>query len=119
MTEKVLVIGAGMAGLCTALSLAPSGREIVLLEKDAPPPEGGIDPAFFDWNRRGVGQLRHSHAFLARLRSIIKHHHPALLEQLLAAGCREITFADMLPDALRAGYVAQDGDSEMSVLTSR
>jgi 2-polyprenyl-6-methoxyphenol hydroxylase-like FAD-dependent oxidoreductase len=124
MTEKVLVIGAGMAGLCCALTLAsPSresgDREIVILEKDAPPPEGGTDQAFFDWNRRGVGQLRHSHAFLARLRTIIKRRHPELLARLLEAGCREISFADMLPDGLKADYVAEEGDSEMAVLTSR
>ena len=119
MTEKVLVIGAGMAGLCCALTLASKDREITILEKDAPPPEGGADEAFFDWNRRGVGQLRHSHAFLARLRTIIKRRHPQLLAQLLEAGCREISFADMLPDGLKADYVAEDGDSEMAVLTSR
>jgi 2-polyprenyl-6-methoxyphenol hydroxylase-like FAD-dependent oxidoreductase len=119
VNEKVLVIGAGMAGLCTALMLSASGREIVILEKDAPPPDESADQAFFDWNRRGVGQLRHSHAFLARLRTIIKHRHPALLDELLAAGCREIGFADMLPDALRDDYVAEEGDDEMVVLTSR
>src|SRR5476649_2662733 len=96
MVERVVVIGAGMAGLCTALSLAPTGRELHLLERDEAPPEGDADAAFEHWNRRGVGQLRHSHAFLARLRSIIKDHHPALLHRLLEAGCREISFADML-----------------------
>ncbi len=119
MTEKVLVIGAGMAGLCTALSLASPDRELVVLEKDPAPPEGGADAAFFDWNRRGVGQLRHSHAFLARLRTIIKRNHPALLAQLLEAGAREIGFIDMLPDGLKADYVPEDGDCDMAVLTSR
>ena len=119
MSEKVLVIGAGMAGLCCALTLASVERQVVILERDAPPPEGGTDEAFFDWNRRGVGQLRHSHAFLARIRTIIKARHPALLAQLLEAGCREIGFADMLPDGLKADYVAEEGDSDMAVLTSR
>ena len=41
MAERVLVIGAGMAGLWTALALRPTGREVVLLERDPPPPEGG------------------------------------------------------------------------------
>ena len=119
MSEKVLVIGAGMAGLCTALMLAHSGRTIVILEKDAAPPDESPDQAFFDWNRRGVGQLRHSHAFLARLRTIIKARHPKLLEELLAAGCREISFADMLPEGVRDAYQAEEGDGEMVVLTSR
>jgi 2-polyprenyl-6-methoxyphenol hydroxylase-like FAD-dependent oxidoreductase len=119
MAERILVIGAGMAGLCAALALSPSGRELVLVEKDAAPPQESADQAFFDWNRRGVGHLRHSHAFLARLRNIIKARHPALLARLLEAGCREIGFADMLPQALKADYRPQPGDADMAVLTSR
>ncbi|QUD88072.1 NAD(P)/FAD-dependent oxidoreductase [Phenylobacterium montanum] len=119
MSEDILVIGAGIAGLNTALALAPHGHRLVLLERDAAPPSSDPDHAFFDWSRRGVGHLRHSHAFLARLRTIIKDHHPALLEQLLAAGCREIRFADMLPDALKAAYAPEPGDQDMAVLTSR
>jgi len=119
MVERVLVIGGGIAGLCTALALAPTGRELTLLERDAPPPAGDADEAFLTWNRRGVGQQRHSHAFLARLRGLIKDHHPALLQQLLDAGCREIRFVDMLPDALRGDYLAEPGDEAMVVLTSR
>src|ERR1700679_1785959 len=119
MVERVLVIGAGIAGLSTALALSPTGRQITILERDAPPPEGDPDEAFRTWNRRGVGQQRQSHAFLARLRNLIKDHHPALLQQLLDAGCRQITFADMLPDALRADYQAEPGDEQMVILTSR
>jgi 2-polyprenyl-6-methoxyphenol hydroxylase-like FAD-dependent oxidoreductase len=119
MVESVLVIGGGIAGLCTALALAPTGRTITMLERDAAPPEGDPDEAFRTWNRRGVGQQRQSHAFLARLRNLIKDHHPALLQQLLDAGCREITFADMLPEAMRADYEAEPGDGEMVILTSR
>ena len=119
MPETVVVIGAGIAGLCTALALAPSGHQIQLLERDASPPDGDADQAFFDWSRRGVGHLRHSHAFLARLRTIIKDQHPELLRQLLDAGCREIGFVDMLPDGLKAAYAPQPGDQDMAVLTSR
>ena len=43
MAEKVIVIGAGIGGLCTALLLAPSGREIVVLERDGPLASADID----------------------------------------------------------------------------
>ena len=119
MHERVLVIGAGIAGLCTALALAPTGRDIVVLERDPPPPRGGADEAFEDWNRRGVGHLRHSHAFLARLRTIIKTEHPELHAELLRAGCRELGFDRMLTDIHRADYRPQPEDRDFVVLTSR
>ena len=119
MEEQVVVIGAGMAGLCAALALAPSGRTVTLLERDPPPPLGDPDGVFTDWNRRGVGQLRHSHAFLARFLAIIKAEHPKLHQALLEAGCREIGLPAMLPEALRARYSPKPGDQDMAVLTSR
>lgn len=119
MHERVLIIGAGIAGLCTALSLAPTGRDIVILERDPTPPAGDADEAFDDWARRGVGHLRHSHAFLARLRTIIKAEHPELHAELLDAGCRELGFDRMLTDLHRQVYRPQPGDSEFVVLTSR
>jgi 2-polyprenyl-6-methoxyphenol hydroxylase-like FAD-dependent oxidoreductase len=119
MHERVLVIGAGIAGLCTALALAPTGRDIVILERDPPPPTGGPDKAFQDWSRRGVGHLRHSHAFLARLRTIIKTEHPELHADLLRAGCRELDFDRMLTDLHRADYRPRAEDRDFVVLTSR
>ena len=68
MSETVLVVGAGIGGLCTALTLAPSGRQITVLERDAKPPSDDPDTVFHEWRHTGVGQLRQSHAFLARLR---------------------------------------------------
>lgn len=119
MTEKVLVIGAGMAGLWTAMALAPSGREITLLDRDPPPPEGDADAAFDHWNRRGVGHLRHSHAFLARLRTLIRDRHPELLKELLDAGCRELTFDGSLTETHKKTYRPQPIDADLSILTSR
>ena len=119
MAERVLVVGAGMAGLWTALALAPTGREVVLLERDPPPPEGGPDAAFEDWARRGVGHLRHSHAFLARLRMLIRDEHPDLLAELQAAGCRDLGFEGGLTDIHRRHYTPDPVDRDLVVLTSR
>jgi 2-polyprenyl-6-methoxyphenol hydroxylase-like FAD-dependent oxidoreductase len=119
MTETVVVLGAGMAGLCTALALAPTGRRIVLLERDPAPPADGLEDVFDGWERRGASQLRHSHAFLARLRSLIGREHPALLTALRAAGARELRFADALPPAIAKTYVPDPADEDMAVLVSR
>ena len=118
-SESVVVLGAGIAGLCAALALAPTGRQITLLERDAPPPAGDAAAVFDGWRRRGASQLRHSHAFLARLRKLIAVEHPALLEALLAAGARELRFVDGLPETIRARYRSDPQDAEMAIVVSR
>ncbi|ODT87525.1 FAD-dependent oxidoreductase [Phenylobacterium sp. SCN 70-31] len=119
MTERVVVVGAGMAGLWSAMALAAPGREVVVLDRDPPPPEGGADAAFESWQRRGVGHLRHSHAFLARLRTIVRDRHPALLDALLAAGCRELGFEGSLTAKHKERYVPAPIDRDLAILTSR
>ncbi|HAY07855.1 MAG TPA: FAD-dependent oxidoreductase [Hyphomonas sp.] len=119
MAEKILVIGAGIGGLCTALMLAPSGREVILLERDGPVETGNPDELFLSWKRTGVGHLRQSHAFLARLRNIMKAEHPALLDQLAELGVRELTFENMLTEHQLAAYKPEPADEELIILTSR
>jgi 2-polyprenyl-6-methoxyphenol hydroxylase-like FAD-dependent oxidoreductase len=119
VSERVAVIGAGMAGLFVALALAPTGREITLYERDPPPPDGGPEAAFEHWARRGVGHLRHSHGFLARLENLIAKEHPALLDELRAAGVREFGLVDSLPADLRAAYQAKAGDAALNAMVSR
>lgn len=119
MPEKVLVIGAGIGGLCTALMLAPSGREIEVLERDGPLETADPDELFRSWKRNGVAHVRQSHAFLARLRKIMKAEHPALLDQLMANGVRELTFDMMLTEAQRHSYRADRADEELTIITSR
>lgn len=119
MTESVLVIGAGIAGLCSALALGPTGRQVTLVERDTAPPEGDADAAFRDWKRTGVGHLRQSHAFLARLRLLLKADHPRLLEELLSFGVREVTLESMLTERQRGSYRPQPTDADLTLITSR
>ena len=119
MVERVLVIGAGMAGLWSAMALAGPDREVTVLDRDPAPPEGGPDTAFESWQRRGVGHLRHSHAFLARLRTIVRDRHPVLLEALQAAGVRELGFEGGLTAAHKKTYVPAPIDRDLAILTSR
>lgn len=119
MDQPVLIIGAGMAGLFTALALGSRGQSVTVLERDPPPPDGGADAAFDDWNRRGVGHLRHSHAFLARLRSIIVDRYPKLMDELREAGIQELSFAGNLSPEMQRRYQPEPGDEALTVLTSR
>lgn len=119
MSESVLVIGAGIAGLCTALALGPTGRQVTLVERDAAPPVGDPEVAFRDWKRTGVGHLRQSHAFLARLSLLLKANHPKLLADLAAEGVRELPFQAMLSEAQRDGYQPHPSDADLTIITSR
>lgn len=119
MSETVAVIGAGIGGLCTALALAPTGRKISILERDAAPPGDDPDIVFHEWKHTGVGHLRQSHAFLARLRTIIKAEHPRLIEDLLALGVRELPFDAMLTEQQRKSYAPQPEDADLTIITSR
>jgi 2-polyprenyl-6-methoxyphenol hydroxylase-like FAD-dependent oxidoreductase len=117
--EKIIIVGAGMAGLACALALSGPRRQIFILEKDAAPTGLTAEDAFQTWERNGVAQMRHSHVFLGRLFSLIRDRHPHLLQQLLAAGAREWRIADSLPPALRGRYVARSGDEDLTILFSR
>lgn len=119
MSQTVLVVGAGMAGLFSALALGKAGYAVTIVERDPPVPEGGPDEAFESWNRRGVGHLRHSHAFLARLREILVAEYPDLLQELVDSGVRELTFAEGLPEAAKYLYRPEPGDKALTILTSR
>ena len=119
MSERILVIGAGMAGLWSAMALAHKDRQVIVLDGDPPPPEGDANAAFKDWDRHGVGQLRHSHAFLARLRTLVRDEYPDLLERLREAGCRELGFEGALTKQHRETYREQPGDADLAILTSR
>ena len=119
MNESVIVIGAGIGGLCAALMIAPTGRQVTILERDGPIGSGDPDELFRNWRRTGVGHLRQSHAFLARLRTIVKAKHPALLEQFKSHGVRDLTFDAMLTKAQQADYKPQPEDEELTIITSR
>lgn len=118
-SQTVIVLGAGIAGLASALALSRDGHAITILDRDGPPPAISADAAFDSWARKGVGHIRHSHAFLAVLYQLLRDSYPDLLQQLLDAGCRELTFEDALPAPLRDTYQAIEEDRSLTILTSR
>jgi 2-polyprenyl-6-methoxyphenol hydroxylase-like FAD-dependent oxidoreductase len=119
MTQTILVAGAGIAGLNAAMALGGAGRQVVVLDRDPSPPDTSPEEAFYDWERKGATQLRHSHVFLGRLVKLIRERHPRLWSELLAAGAREFTFEDGLSPAMKAKYRYQPGDEDLSMLFSR
>ena len=116
--RHAIVIGAGISGLAATLALRRRGWRVTLLERDAA--VGGTDggDAFLTWDRRGVSQIRHSHAFLGRLRMVLRDRYPDLLTALLAAGVREYRLIEVPP--LTLGVVPPEpGDDDLVVLGCR
>jgi 2-polyprenyl-6-methoxyphenol hydroxylase-like FAD-dependent oxidoreductase len=116
-TGNVVVVGGGVAGLAAALSLARQGRSVTVLERDATPLPADPEEAF-GWDRRGAPQVRHSHAFLARLHSLLRDHYPDVLDALLAAGATEQRFGQHLPPTM-VGFELEPGDEDLVMLCCR
>ncbi len=119
MSERIVIVGSGIAGMCTALALAKRGLDITVLERDTPPPEGDADKAFFEWPRRGAAQFRHPHAFLGLMCNLLQDNYPDLLEEFYAAGARRLDMQEMLSPELQDKYTPEPGDEKLWVLLCR
>ena len=114
----VVIIGGGVAGLGGALGLARAGHEVTLLERDATPFPANPVEAFASWDRRGAPQVRHSHAFLARLRNLLRDRLPDVLEALMEHGTEELPISNLLRPPID-DTSPRDGDDDLSLLACR
>jgi 2-polyprenyl-6-methoxyphenol hydroxylase-like FAD-dependent oxidoreductase len=119
MSERIIIVGAGIAGLSTALALSRAGYEVTVLERDVAPPAGAPHALFATWERPGVPQFRHSHGFLACLRNLLRDRYPELLAALRQAGAQERHIGDSLPPVLAPSYTPGPGDDDLTALLCR
>lgn len=73
--EKAVVIGGSMAGLLAARVLSETYVEVIIIERDTLPVDGGP--------RKGVPQGQHAHALLARGQEILEALFPGLTQHLV------------------------------------
>lgn len=117
-TRHVVVVGGGITGLASAMLLADAGHRVTIVERDEIPETASPDEAFETWPRRGTVQIRHSHAFLGRLRNFLRDREPELLADLLAAGARELRMLDVPPHTMQ-GLEPEPGDDDLVMLGCR
>src|SRR5262249_33901824 len=94
------------------------GRGLRFPGRAGAPPPATPDEAFTTWKRKGAPQVRHSHAFLGRLRSLLRDRYPDLLAALLAAGASELDMLERPPLTLPP-LERQPGDDDLIALGCR
>lgn len=85
----VIVVGAGLGGLATALFLARRGHLVSIFERDSETPPDDVETCFTQWHRRGVAQARQPHAFVGLSSKVLAEEAPDVLDALKGAGAFE------------------------------
>jgi 2-polyprenyl-6-methoxyphenol hydroxylase-like FAD-dependent oxidoreductase len=117
MRLPAVVLGGGIAGLAAARLLVRHFPRVVVLERDRRPELPRPADAFDLWERPGVPQFRHSHAFLARIRQVLLARLPEVIDRLRAAGVREIRLLETAPPAL--AFAPRGDDEDLVLLACR
>ena len=116
---EILVLGAGLTGLTTAMLLARDGHDVTVLERDAADPPAGASEgsAWTGWHRAGVAQFHQLHLMLPRWREVMETELPSVLDALRAAGGLDHNALHHRPVAQTGGW--QPGDERFGLVTAR
>lgn len=107
---RIVVLGAGLNGLASALLLSRDGHAVTVLERDPAEPTGGAEDLWQNWHRPGVSQFRILHYMLARWCTLVEQELPEVLEQLERLGGSRVGLLDVLPHPVTGGLRAGDED---------
>jgi 2-polyprenyl-6-methoxyphenol hydroxylase-like FAD-dependent oxidoreductase len=110
----IVILGAGPAGLSTAMLLTRDGHDVTVLERDSAPPD---DQPWDGWQRPGVNQFRLPHYLLPRWWAEVRADLPDAAEAVLAAGAARVNSLTSLPLELRGE--SRDGDARFDTVTAR
>jgi 2-polyprenyl-6-methoxyphenol hydroxylase-like FAD-dependent oxidoreductase len=110
----ITILGAGVAGLTTAMLLAGDGHDVTVLERDPAPP---ADDPWQDWHRPGVNQFRLPHYLLPRWWTDLQAVLPDAAAAMPAAGATRVNPLTELPPEMRGDTT--DDDRRFDTVTAR
>lgn len=115
----VVVIGASIAGLSSALAFNRRGIPVTILEKDELVDVEDQTTRNGIIQRRGVPHTMQPHFFLSSLRNALNRWYPGLTEQMVEAGVKQVPVEQCLPSTRSIGATSKPGDEDLTVLASR
>ena len=81
---KILVVGAGPAGLTMGATLARRGHRVTAVDRDPGPAPDGT------WRRRGVMQFGHAHGFRPQVRDLLVREWPEAWDAWVGLGAEPV-----------------------------
>lgn len=116
--SKIVVLGAGVVGLSTAMLLARQGHDVTVFERDGARIPGSPAEARPEWERRGVAQFRQPHFLHSRGRQVFDAHLPDVKDALLRAGGAKFDYLTLMPPSI-ADRAPRPGDERFVTVTGR
>src|SRR5580704_13634767 len=115
---RIVLVGAGVVALGTAMLLASDDHQVIVLERDPEGPPADPVDAWERWQRPGLNQFRMAHTFLGGFRAVLDAELPGVSKALQDAGGLRLNFVrDVLPAKVSGGW--RDGDDRYQWLTGR
>jgi 2-polyprenyl-6-methoxyphenol hydroxylase-like FAD-dependent oxidoreductase len=116
--SKIIVIGAGIVGLSTALILRRQGHDVTVLERDDEALPGSPDDAWETWDRRGITQFRQAHFLHAGGCRVLESLLPDVKEALVRAGGHSFNMLALMPPTIE-DREPRPGDERFVTVTGR